>query len=89
MTDVKNIYGRGGGTGGIGFLNVLFITFLVLKLTGVVGWSWWWVAAPLWVPWALIGFLLLIVALLKVLIWRGERKLRRLRRERLTRRRAA
>ena len=28
----------------------LFLTFLVLKLTGVVNWSWWWVAAPLWIP---------------------------------------
>jgi hypothetical protein len=23
--------------------------FLVLKLTSAVGWSWWWVMAPLWV----------------------------------------
>jgi len=27
---------------------LLFITFLVLKLTGVIGWSWWWVTVPLW-----------------------------------------
>lgn len=26
----------------------LFLVFLVLKLTGVIGWSWWWVTAPLW-----------------------------------------
>lgn len=34
---------------GHSFAGLLFITFLVLKLTGVIGWSWWWVTAPLWV----------------------------------------
>lgn len=28
---------------------VVFLVFLVLKLTGVIDWSWWWVTAPLWV----------------------------------------
>lgn len=27
---------------------VLFLIFLVLKLTGVITWSWWWVTCPLW-----------------------------------------
>lgn len=27
---------------------LLFIVFLVLKLTGFIAWSWWWVTAPLW-----------------------------------------
>lgn len=27
---------------------LLFVVFLVLRLTGVVNWSWWWVTAPLW-----------------------------------------
>jgi hypothetical protein len=27
---------------------VLFLIFLVLKLTEVIDWSWWWVTAPLW-----------------------------------------
>lgn len=31
-----------------GFFGLLFITFLVLKLTHVIDWSWWWVTAPLW-----------------------------------------
>ena len=29
-------------------LALLFMVFMVLKLTGVIGWSWWWVTAPLW-----------------------------------------
>lgn len=39
---------------------VLFIVFLVLKLTGNIDWSWWWVTAPLWIP-LLIAILLLTV----------------------------
>ena len=38
------------GGNGIGIGTVLFIVFLILKLTGVIAWSWWWVTAPLWIP---------------------------------------
>ena len=41
----------GGNTtrGGIGFSSMLFIVFLVLKLTDIIDWSWVWVFAPLWI----------------------------------------
>ena len=32
----------------------LFLVFLILKLTGVIAWSWWWVTAPLWAVPALV-----------------------------------
>ena len=33
----------------VGFPGILFVVFLVLKLTGAIGWSWsWWVTAPIW-----------------------------------------
>ena len=35
-------------SGGIGFFGLLAIVFIVLKLTGTIAWSWWWVTAPLW-----------------------------------------
>lgn len=35
--------------GNLSLSTVLFIVFLVLKLTGYITWSWWWVIAPLWV----------------------------------------
>jgi len=41
------------------FPGVLFIVFLVLKLTAVITWSWIWVTAPLW-----IGFVLQILIML-------------------------
>ena len=37
-------------SGGIGFAGLLTIVFIVLKLTKVISWSWWWVIAPLWIP---------------------------------------
>jgi hypothetical protein len=48
-------------SGGCGsFLFLLFVVFLVLKLTGAVDWSWWWVLSPLWLP-AALGLALLVV----------------------------
>lgn len=44
---------------GAGLNGLLFITFLVLKLTHIIDWSWWWVAAPLWIPFVL-GIIVLI-----------------------------
>lgn len=51
---------------GVGFTGLLFITFLVLKLCGVINWSWWWVTAPLWIPIALIliGVLIFLIVLM-------------------------
>lgn len=46
-------------TGGIGFTGALFLVFLVLKLTNVIDWSWWWVTAPLWIH-AIMAVLVLI-----------------------------
>lgn len=33
----------------IEFNRALFIVFFILKLTGVIAWSWWWITSPLWV----------------------------------------
>ena len=50
-----------------GFLTSLI--FMILKLTGVIDWSWWVVTMPLWLPYALvIGFFLIIVVIYLVLI---------------------
>lgn len=50
--------------GGISFCGLLFIVFLVLKLTHVIDWSWWWITAPLWGGVALALGILLIFAIL-------------------------
>jgi hypothetical protein len=39
---------------------LLFLVFLVLKLTHVIDWSWWWITAPLWGGLAsFLGFLII------------------------------
>ena len=50
----------------IGFCDFLFFIFLVLKLTKVINWSWWWVTAPLWGQVAVlilifIGFIIVLI----------------------------
>lgn len=49
---------------GAGFTTLLTIAFIVLKLCGVITWSWWWVLSPIWISLALavliIGVVLLV-----------------------------
>lgn len=49
--------------GGVGFLGLLSIAFIVLKLTGVISWSWWWVLLPLWGPLALVAVMFVLILL--------------------------
>lgn len=45
--------------GGIGFLGVLTIVFIVLKLTKVIDWSWVWVLSPIWIYIIVVGILVI------------------------------
>ena len=48
--------------GGIGFFGLLAIVFIVLKLTKVIAWSWFWVLSPVWISVILwLGLLVLAV----------------------------
>ena len=50
---------------GLGIGTIVFIVFLVFKLTGYITWGWFWVIAPLWmIPLAqiILGFVLLATA---------------------------
>ena len=42
-----------------GYLLMLFLVFLILKLTETIAWSWWWVTSPLWGPAALVASIFL------------------------------
>lgn len=51
-------------TGGIGFVGLLTIVFITLKLTHVIDWSWWWVLSPIWITVAVVlAFLGIAVAI--------------------------
>ena len=54
---------NGARRNGVGFLSLLTIAFVVLRLVGVIAWSWWWVLAPMWVPLA-IALLIFLVAII-------------------------
>lgn len=48
----------------VGLGTILFIVFLILKLTGTIDWSWWWVTAPIWIP---VAFIILLITVTVVL----------------------
>lgn len=50
-------------SGGISFVGLLTIAFIVLKLTGVIRWSWLWVLSPIWIL-TLIGMILVVAAVI-------------------------
>ena len=56
-------------SGGIGISWILFIVFMVLKLTGVINWSWWWITAPLWISFGFILFLLIVIFIIAMLTY--------------------
>lgn len=53
---------------GPGLLGWVFLIFLTLKLTGYIGWSWWWVTAPLWGGLALTLVLAMVFVFVAVLV---------------------
>lgn len=50
-------------TNGIGFTGLLAIVFITLKLTGYIDWSWWWVLSPLWIPFAVVMTIIVLLAI--------------------------
>ena len=50
-------------------LTILFVVFLVLKLTGDIDWSWWWLTSPLWLP-----LILLLVTIIGVVVFYNVKK---------------
>ena len=53
--------------GGLGFTGLLTIAFIILKLCGVINWSWWWVLSPIIISTGL-GLIILIIALIIAII---------------------
>ena len=62
-------------TGGIGFFGLLAIVFIILKLTGHITWSWWWVLSPLWLPWVVfLGVIAALFVFIFIWEWATEKK---------------
>ncbi len=66
---------NGGSTGGIGFVGLLTLVFITLKLLKVITWSWVWVLSPIWIT---IGIFMIIaggfITAAKIEDWREERR---------------
>lgn len=65
-------------SGGIGFIGLLQIAFIILKLLKVIEWSWVWVLAPTW-GYATFIVLILIIPLIYIgiLNWYARKKSKR------------
>ena len=59
MENNRNVYG-------LGILDILQIIFIVLKLVGVITWSWPVVLIPLWITLGLIAIILILVTLINL-----------------------
>lgn len=58
-------------TGGITFIDVLQIVFIVLKLCGVIKWSWWLVLMPLWIS---SGIAIILIIILVICVYLDKKK---------------
>lgn len=56
MSTAPHASDRAGASG----VTLLTIAFIVLKLTHVIDWSWWWVLSPTWIPLAILLAFILI-----------------------------
>lgn len=62
-----------GSGGGIGFIGLLTILFIALKLTGFIDWSWLWILSPIWI---LVAVVVLIVVCAVVILEIKDRRKR-------------
>ena len=47
---------------------MLGIALVVLKLCGIINWSWWWVTIPFWGPLVLAFSLVLVLLLMSLVV---------------------
>jgi uncharacterized membrane protein len=67
---------------GIGFVGLLTILLIGLKLTGNIDWSWWWVFSPMWISVLVFVAVVSIIFLVAFAIDHRNRVKERARRER-------
>ena len=72
MSDSNGTRALTVGSGNL--VTLTFIVFLVLKLTGVITWSWWWITAPIWAGFVLVGGILLLILLVGLMVFLTERR---------------
>lgn len=53
------------GNSGTGFLGMLCLLFIALKLMGYINWSWVWVLSPIWISLTLMALIAVVVVLVE------------------------
>ena len=59
---------------GIGFIGMLQIVFIVLKLCGFINWSWFLVLAPLWIDIIVYSVVLIFVTVVAIIKSKPHKK---------------
>jgi fatty acid desaturase len=49
---------------GLSLSTVVLVVFVILKLVGVIAWSWWWVLSPIWISAGLVLLWMFIFAII-------------------------
>lgn len=74
----ENLWKSTTQSGGIGFLGLLAILFIALKLTDHIDWPWLWVLAPIWaVPAILLTFIAGVFGVMGIAALSGNLKITR------------
>ena len=74
MSNSNNNDNRGTTIGGgLNILGVVEIVFIILKLLGIINWSWWIVLIPLWIDLG-ITLLIILVIIIVAIIMDNKRK---------------
>jgi len=57
---------------GIGFVGLLTIIFITLKLLDKITWSWWWVLSPLWISTSVVIIIFAIFILGAIILEKSK-----------------
>lgn len=58
---------------GVGFIGLLQLIFIVLKLTDIISWSWLWVLSPIWISVALYALVIIVLLVLSLIVSGGKK----------------
>lgn len=43
---------------------VVTVVFVIIKLCGLITWSWWWVLSPIWICWGAVLAVVFVIGIL-------------------------
>ena len=59
---------------GIGVTGLLGVAFIILKLCGVIDWSWWWVLSPFWID---VLLFVIVAVIFAIVVVKREKRIKR------------